>query len=159
MSAWTSMVSNYCTRKLTKSSDKLVAISAIAELYQPRPTDVYLAGLWNYDLHNQLCWAVAKDSISLRRPVERLPRPSQYRAPPWSWASVDVGTDTHIYDLKTIWEPCGAEIVKSDVTEYIPGETYSPVEFGCLTIKGQVQTFSWPYNEGELYLNEHMMFN
>jgi hypothetical protein len=41
--------------------------------------DQYLAGVWKADLFYQLCWCCARPG---RRPVK-------YRAPSWSWASID----------------------------------------------------------------------
>ena len=78
MSSWRSVVSKYCTRRLTNSNDKLVAISAIAEIYRRSEADVYLAGLWKHDLLEQLCWSIAKGTIPHLRPVKKLPRPLEY---------------------------------------------------------------------------------
>jgi hypothetical protein len=45
---------------------------------------VYLAGLWKEDIEDQLCWSSLK---AQKRPA--------YRAPSWSWASVDGGVSYH----------------------------------------------------------------
>lgn len=66
-------------KNLTNPADKLVAISAIAHELQPFMNCRYLAGHWETDLVRQLAWTGANGSE----------RTSTYRAPSWSWASVD----------------------------------------------------------------------
>lgn len=66
-------------KNLTNPADKLVAISAIAHELQPFMNCRYLAGHWETDLVRQLAWTGSDDSQ----------RASTYRAPSWSWASVD----------------------------------------------------------------------
>lgn len=79
---WYSIVRTYSKCRLTKSSDKLEAISGVARNIQGHTKDVYVAGLWREDLEMQLCWyACEGDAWSRIIP--------QYRAPSWSWASTD----------------------------------------------------------------------
>lgn len=66
-------------KNLTNPADKLVAISAIAHELQPFMNCRYLAGHWQTDLVRQLAWTGWNGS-------QRTPT---YRAPSWSWASVD----------------------------------------------------------------------
>ncbi len=61
------------------------AISAIAESYSIALRGQYLAGLWSNFLFGGLLWRVSETILS--KPVER--PTSKYRAPSWSWASVD----------------------------------------------------------------------
>ncbi|KAF7941851.1 uncharacterized protein EAE97_006688 [Botrytis byssoidea] len=53
-SIWGSAVSAYTSGKLSKGSDKLIAISVIARELQPLMRRPYLAGLWEVDLVSQL---------------------------------------------------------------------------------------------------------
>lgn len=78
LALWYSLLWNYGDRRLTEASDKLPAISGIARLLAERLDDEYMAGLWRKSLIEELLWQGLK--------VRRLP---QYRAPSWSWASVD----------------------------------------------------------------------
>lgn len=64
---------------MTESSDKLPALSGLAARYQKETNDIYCAGLWKANLLKGLKWQVAE-------PTDH--RPSIYRAPTWSWASV-----------------------------------------------------------------------
>ncbi|KAG6364454.1 hypothetical protein INS49_006055 [Diaporthe citri] len=71
-------VENYSARNLTKASDKFPAFSGIVQRLQPVLGD-YMAGLWRRDIVRGLWWV---------KEVEGGPV-SKYRAPSWSWASVD----------------------------------------------------------------------
>ncbi|KAH7180043.1 heterokaryon incompatibility protein-domain-containing protein [Fusarium flagelliforme] len=84
---WKQVVSLYSQRKLTVKSDKLPAIAGIAEYFSniAAPTSIdnrYLAGLWRNNIIFDLCWG-----LDIRKGYQR--REGQYRAPTWSWASLD----------------------------------------------------------------------
>ncbi|KAK5661880.1 hypothetical protein OQA88_9988 [Cercophora sp. LCS_1] len=80
---WYEIVSAYSGGELTRPTDKLVALSGVADLVQRQHKMPYLAGCWDHGamagIH--LLW-VARSS-----PLR--PRRIQYCAPSWSWASVD----------------------------------------------------------------------
>lgn len=80
-SMWMSLIEMYSECRLTKSSDKLVAISGLARSIQLQTKEQYVAGLWREELELQLCWEVSFDRF--------LPTTPPYRTPSWSWASVD----------------------------------------------------------------------
>ena len=84
---WNELVQHYTTCNLTMSKDKLVAISGIVTRLQPLFKTDYLAGLWRDDLLEQLLWHV-ESSDEARGLLAGEKRP-EYRAPPWSWASID----------------------------------------------------------------------
>ncbi|RKL13842.1 hypothetical protein BFJ70_g15848 [Fusarium oxysporum] len=85
---WKDMITIYNYRNLTFLEDKLPAISALAsEVFRISVENggepgKYLAGVWENDLHNQLLWFTAPGES---RDVRCIP----YRAPSWSWASVE----------------------------------------------------------------------
>jgi hypothetical protein len=61
--------------------DKSVAVSGIAKAIQDKFKGLeYLAGLWREDVESQLWWGADGKSRT---------RPQSYRAPSWSWASID----------------------------------------------------------------------
>jgi hypothetical protein len=86
---WYKLVERYTSCGLTKEEDKLMALAGVAQRYLETSagrTCKYLAGLWSgkYLLDN-LLWSVrdiAGSSVVHYRPTE-------YRAPTWSWASVE----------------------------------------------------------------------
>ncbi|CAJ0553238.1 Ff.00g117500.m01.CDS01 [Fusarium sp. VM40] len=75
---WYRLLWIYGERKLSKPSDKLPAISGLASIFAKRLDDQYVAGLWRSDLVVGLSW----EGLHCKR-VEK------YRAPSWSWVSVD----------------------------------------------------------------------
>lgn len=81
-SHWQRIVAAYSKCFLTSERDKLVAIGGIAKRFaERRHLGSYLAGLWSQDLVRNLLWESQSPSKSVR--------PSRYRAPTWSWASLD----------------------------------------------------------------------
>lgn len=83
-SMWDSLVNNYSTTKLTQQTDKLVALSGLAESWQKQLHDEYFAGLWRTNMYQNLLWCVAILPEFDKQPQ----RPATYVAPSWSWASI-----------------------------------------------------------------------
>ncbi|KAE9373668.1 HET-domain-containing protein, partial [Stipitochalara longipes BDJ] len=78
---WRYILQNYTNRELTKETDKLVAISAIAETFGLQSASDYLAGLWRQNLIGDLLWAVDPDNYTGLEV-------SNSGSPSWSWAAV-----------------------------------------------------------------------
>ncbi|KAG6358252.1 hypothetical protein INS49_014136 [Diaporthe citri] len=72
------LVPEYTRRALSNDSDRLIALQAIASDIHSGIHDRYLAGLWEGDLVNQLCWQ-SQDSQGL---------PADNQSPSWSWSSI-----------------------------------------------------------------------
>ncbi|KAF9557799.1 HET-domain-containing protein [Agrocybe pediades] len=92
---WKGLIRTYSSCKLSMQSDKLVAFASIAEVYQTVKKDEYLAGLWKSELLDGLLWAPAMHGGE---------RPKNYRAPTWSWTSIDADDGvimhrTHINEM------------------------------------------------------------
>ncbi|OJD38958.1 heterokaryon incompatibility protein [Diplodia corticola] len=93
--AWWDFVEAYTTRDFTYSSDKLIAISAVAKAMMAQHEGVpedYIAGLWAWWPELDLCWHVSHNRqppLSFRTTVRPADGKSAWRAPSWSWASVD----------------------------------------------------------------------
>ena len=83
---WRRIVVAYSPLALTVSSDKLPALSGLADKRRVSTNQKYLAGLWESTLVFDLLWHRydASGRVSLPRPSELA-----WRAPSWSWASVD----------------------------------------------------------------------
>lgn len=74
----------YSRRLLTKSTDKLVALTAVASRLQSEFGLTYLAGLWKDDLIKELLWRVDLHNAK-HTPIYQ----ESFYAPTWSWVSVD----------------------------------------------------------------------
>ncbi|KAL3296486.1 heterokaryon incompatibility protein, partial [Colletotrichum asianum] len=77
---WTHLVMQYSECHFTRPEDRLNAFSGVANLFQEATGCRYLAGMWEEELLHQLCWTATE-------PGPRLS--TKYRAPSWSWASID----------------------------------------------------------------------
>jgi Heterokaryon incompatibility protein (HET) len=83
---WHRIVKAYSRGLLTKPEDKLVALSGIAKRISQIVEDEYVAGMWRFCLESQLLWYV-QDCKQINH--EPSAHASVYRAPSFSWASVD----------------------------------------------------------------------
>lgn len=80
---WKAIVSHYSKCNLSVETDKLVAISGIAQRMKKLLGTEYLTGLWRSELEVQLLWEVDISSSPNSN------RSSRYVAPTWSWASIN----------------------------------------------------------------------
>jgi hypothetical protein len=87
--SWDALVLEYSKRQLSNTKDKLNALGGLAQRFaefMEWSSDDYLAGIWRHNLTSQLLWLPERNDI--------LKRPAKYRAPSWSWASVDSWIDS-----------------------------------------------------------------
>lgn len=89
---WRRYVADYTKCSLTKPKDKLIAIGGIASALSPWLKDENIAGCWRGSILEDLLWKTAFRTDTLHSKSQ----PSEYRAPSWSWASVDGAVE---YDL------------------------------------------------------------
>ena len=82
---WIRLVHIYSERSASLPQDKLNAISAVAKRFASTLGPTYYAGMWQYAILWQLTW-VTRCSWSASA-INR--RPAIFRAPSWSWASID----------------------------------------------------------------------
>jgi len=81
---WHNLVNAYSKTRLTYPKDKVIAFAGIAETIMENRTDRYSAGMWEKTLLYDLAWA-RYDGDRETFPISD----TSYRAPSWSWASVD----------------------------------------------------------------------
>lgn len=93
---WYSLVEDYSSRFLTEESDKLPALAGLASKFrQEHSPGSYYAGIWSEHLPSALLWRTlfsysgGQDKLSNPLAVFQPRRPQTYRAPSWSWASID----------------------------------------------------------------------
>jgi hypothetical protein len=97
---WRRLGGTYGRCDLTEpNKDKLMAIPGLARVIQRELDDQDLAGLWKKNLLGELLWQVHKtqwriqgtvpDGLLYEKRSDFSKRSKRYRAPSWSWASVD----------------------------------------------------------------------
>lgn len=124
---WEEVVTTYTAQHLTKGEDKLIAVQALAKAMEEAVDDCYVAGLWESRLVEDLLWACSAPGDRAR-----YSRQTTWRAPTWSWASIDGGsvkkeTLTGRYAGRKVFE--GEALVKS-IKHYVEG--YDGVTTGQL---------------------------
>jgi len=90
MHVWWKIVMDYSRMQLSYEKDIFLALSGVAELQRAVRGSTYHAGLWSDTLIYDLLWRVPKkwSHPTFAFEYERVARPSEWRAPTWSWASV-----------------------------------------------------------------------
>jgi len=123
---------------LTFLSDKLIALSGIAKaLHESNPEmyDQYLAGIWKCQLPGALLWKPRSKIESLQN------NKAEYRAPSWSWASVDGQISNKEVVLLT--DPdydifVNFTTLESSYLDYVDGNSYGQVTAAHLYLRGPV---------------------
>lgn len=98
--AWHMLIEEFSARNLTRDQDKLPALSGLANLIAAKTGDNYVAGLWRSKIVEDLFWTIETiepshhcddpgHDASFRATKSSVRRPTQYRAPSWSWAALD----------------------------------------------------------------------
>lgn len=142
--AWFAAVEKYTERELTVESDKLPAIAAIADEYAAtQPVTTYLAGLWKEHLYWQLLWHRTRDYHPATT-TRRTKRPTSYRAPSWSWASMEgqVGLSVALGRRSAHSTPT-ATILDVATTLYDQRNPFGRVTGGFLRMRAKMRRLIW----------------
>jgi hypothetical protein len=125
---WYRLVDNFTNLQLTYQSDRLAALSGLAEKFHGA-SDEYICGLWRSDFLYGLSWCV------YHRPDTRKSyRQETYQAPSWSWASVTGETKSGDYmDASTFEEVL--EILNIEYT-LATSNPYGSVSNASITVRG-----------------------
>jgi hypothetical protein len=133
---WYKMVEDYTARSITKHTDRLPALSGLAQAVTQETKGEYLAGLWKSGLLEGLLWCKTEAGQILG------PAP-EYVAPSWSWASVTGPVQFPAfrwYTERASWkskmcdfEPL-AEYISHQTTNKDP-DLFGRLEGGHLTLK------------------------
>lgn len=125
----------FCERQLGRDGDKLAAISGLARQFQKVLQNIlgepaiYLAGLWKGNMAHQLLWSVRQNrdlDIVYRRP-------DSWRAPSWSWASIE-GT-VHVQTLTRFESKI--QVVEA-ITRPLTVDPTGQVSFGKLVLSARL---------------------
>ena len=123
---WHQLVRMYSRARLSYSSDKLMAIGGLARQYMTRNRfreSDYLVGLWRTQMPQNLLWR-----------VEGGRRPTKYRAPSWSWASIE-GEILYSESGQSSKETC-LEVIEAEVKAKAGGDLFGQVERAKLKVRG-----------------------
>jgi Heterokaryon incompatibility protein (HET) len=148
---WRRMSVDYSRRSLSVPSDKLRAISGLAiamARFSPEKPLEYAAGLWVYDMPWCLLWS---RNGNLPNNEARL-RPA-YRAPSWSWASIegeiqypnsnplpDIGRPTDDFSTWHSFDKTCVQIFNVEVYRHQnPDDLFGPVSLAVLQIGGMAK--------------------
>lgn len=131
-------IEEYSSRSVTKTSDRLPAISGYAHETSKAIGGSYLAGLWENDLVSGLLWVVQIDG----KPV---PKASGKRAPSWSWAGRDDQV-SYYWPLNRIAPgsllASPLKLVSRNIT--LAGlDTMGEIVKGVLVVSGPLRRTSW----------------
>lgn len=134
---WNDILKIYASCALTNPNDKLVAISGVAKSFANIVGDGYLAGLWRGNFVNGLLWQVLDPTTAMYRGEEYWPsvRPERYRAPSWSWASVDGPTQGYAFEYE-LSDHC-AEILDIFV-DHKGIDPTGELKHACLLVRGRL---------------------
>ncbi|KAI6089955.1 CNVH-domain-containing protein [Hypoxylon rubiginosum] len=170
---WHSWVRAYSRLNLTYVSDRLPAISGVAQQVKERreahnmPTGRYLAGLWEETLLNDMSWCVGLDRVRVRRDEEThhgasykgtdtryirdvvKMKPDEYVAPSWSWASVLSPVEFAPFGYKTFL--CQLLDVQ---TQTVGPNEFSRVTAGHVLLRGRLLETRWNETDGKMCLKD-----
>ena len=145
--SWRSIVLDYSSRSLTLEKDKLAAIAGLASVIQNKIDIQYIAGMWNtkFYIEYELCWQVSEKADG-RQPY----RPTEYRAPTWSWASIE-GNIWYMY--KEDYDMTGdtqLAFVRDVEIETFDGTAAGPIKSASMQIEGPLK-LSYPRFKSDDY--------
>lgn len=124
---WRTLCTHYSYRELTYAEDKLPAISGMANKIGKKVSSQYLAGLWKDNLMHDLFWETADSGT----------KPPEYRAPSWSWASLDGKIR---WPLRCDLRECSTYCSILDAQTTLFGlDPYGAVKDGFIKVRGLVQ--------------------
>lgn len=87
---WYASVKAYTARELTRKEDRLIALSGVADRISQLSGLSYVVGLWEENIVYNLLWVAVGDLSDRRLDF--------YKAPTWSWASVNGPVD-HLFSV------------------------------------------------------------
>ncbi|KAM0422190.1 hypothetical protein ACHAPD_000634 [Fusarium lateritium] len=139
-SSWSSLVMKYSGCALSFPSDRLVAFSAVARLYEYYLSDDYVAGMWRSHLQSGLLWRAYTSDKGVPTRYEA------YTAPSWSWASIngDVLTTVQVPDREEYLYEVGDYKL-----EYATEDKMGAVRSGWIRLSGHLRKLKLLHKQEE----------
>ena len=131
---WYRLVTNYSSRAITYSSDKLPAISGLASLIQSKIGATYLHGIWKEDVRSLLWFRdySRPDTVAQQSANPALPRSEP--PPSWSWASAP-GPIRYRYE-EAIYSEHEAVILEQDFSN-LSSQSLDPISYRHLVLRAR----------------------
>jgi hypothetical protein len=127
---WCDIVATYSYCQLSKGTDKLPAISGLAQAFSKAIGDTYVAGLWRNDIHVGLTWCTI--DYYEEDCVEGTPLP--YRAPSWSWACSD-----RKFGFRSETRNQHKDLVIVSISMTLKGlDSFGELSYGILCVNGRM---------------------
>jgi hypothetical protein len=127
---WCDIVATYSYCQLSKGTDKLPAISGLAQAFSKAIGDTYVAGLWRNDIHVGLTWCTI--DYHEEDCVEGTPLP--YRAPSWSWACSD-----RKFGFRSETRNQHKDLVIVSISMTLKGlDSFGELSYGILCVNGRM---------------------
>jgi hypothetical protein len=137
---WRKILMDYTKRSVTKRSDLLSALSGMASHMNNIHPSLYLAGLWQDRLIEDLCWTVASAS-GPKDQRNSLPVHEEDRTlPSWSWISVAEAVSFSILDERGYFSPTSS--IRGYGCTLATSDPFGQVKDGYIEIEGGVMECS-----------------
>jgi hypothetical protein len=137
---WHRVVLHYSGRELTNESDKEAAISGVTTLMGGKLNDTCIAGLWKKNLPLELLWCIGNNEVANR--------PKEYRAPSWSWLSINGTVSTRVIHSNIIWRKFFAVVEDIQIQRTEAG-LLAPIKHGHIQLRGCLREAAWEYRPNE----------
>ncbi|TVY70221.1 hypothetical protein Focb16_v000155 [Fusarium oxysporum f. sp. cubense] len=126
---WNSLVQRYTQRNLTRQTDRILAISGLAQIFSPMRGGAYAAGLWVKDFPNTLLWENRSRAL--------YPRPSD-QGPSWSWTAIN---STVTWGAGHGKDVLSVDSIECDLDQ--PSAPFGSVKRGALRVTGPALDLEW----------------
>lgn len=140
---WMEVVQNFSYRTFTRATDRLLAISGLARIFEPdlaweQAAVKYTAGMWlnPKDRLIELAWRLRRRTTE-DHPVDRPAKAytvTVYIAPTFSWASVDGYVEFELKPNQERLDLC--EMMEAHTELVQQGNIFGPVARAYLTVRG-----------------------
>ncbi|KAL0950652.1 hypothetical protein HGRIS_007440 [Hohenbuehelia grisea] len=149
---WAHVVLEYSERRLTLPGDKLVAIAAVAEAFHRAGAGEYVVGLWRSTILEDLMWSTHSDDTFDHPDLQSRSDQREFRAPSWSWASVDSQVHFLVRADLIFWNSLTVEY-EADVTTFVVERKSSVNPFGAilgasLVLQAKIAEVDWNVGRG-----------
>jgi hypothetical protein len=127
---WYQAIQEYSRCEMSLPEDKLPAISGLAIKLSETIQDRYIAGLWLRDISRGLMWSTW--------PFLKVKRSEVWRAPSWSWASIDNAVNYKYLNYIPANAQDVAEVVECTTTPVISNSLYGRVASTTLRMRARL---------------------